>query len=59
VPESSITCGLEDALSLIVTVPDLAPCGFGEKVTLIGTYELLPVDTDHVKCLALARSGSK
>jgi hypothetical protein len=35
VPESSITCGLEDALSLIVTVPDFAPCVFGEKVTLM------------------------
>jgi hypothetical protein len=35
VPESSITIGFEDALLLIVTVPDLAPCEVGEKVTLI------------------------
>jgi hypothetical protein len=33
VPESSITCGLDDALSLIVTVPDFAPFVFGENVT--------------------------
>lgn len=35
VPESSITCGFDDALSLIVTLPDFAPLDFGEKVTLI------------------------
>src|SRR5579864_5149691 len=34
-PESSMTCGLDDALSLIVTVPDFVPFDFGEKVTLI------------------------
>ena len=31
-----MTCGLDDALSLMVTVPDFAPCVFGEKVTLMG-----------------------
>jgi hypothetical protein len=35
VPDSSITCGLDDTLSLIVTVPDFVPCVFGEKVTLM------------------------
>ena len=42
-PESSITCGLEDALSMIETVPDLGPCVFGEKVTLI--LQLAPAAT--------------
>jgi hypothetical protein len=35
VPESSITIGFDDALSLIVTVPGYAPFDFGHKVTLI------------------------
>jgi len=43
VPESSITCGLEDALSMIETVPDFGPCVFGEKVTLI--LQLAPAAT--------------
>lgn len=51
VPESSITCGLEDALSLMVTVPDFGPCDCGEKVTLIA--QLLPAGTPlpHVELM--------
>jgi hypothetical protein len=30
-----MTCGFDDALSLMVTVPDVAPFDFGEKVTLM------------------------
>jgi hypothetical protein len=30
-----MTCGLEDALSLISTVPDTSPAPFGENVTLM------------------------
>ena len=43
VPESSITCGLEEALSTIKTVPDFGPCVFGEKATLI--LQLAPAAT--------------
>ncbi len=35
VPNSSITCGFDDALSLIETVPCFAPCFVGENVALI------------------------
>jgi hypothetical protein len=35
VPDSSIAIGFDDALSLMVTVPDFAPCDFGEKVMLM------------------------
>ena len=43
IPESSITCGLEEALSTIETVPDFGPCVFGEKATLI--LQLAPAAT--------------
>lgn len=33
-PETSITCGLVDALSMIETVPAKVPCVVGEKVML-------------------------
>jgi hypothetical protein len=57
VPESSITCGFDDALSLIVTVPDFAPCDFGEKVTLM--EQLPPGSTlaPHVEVTPNARRG--
>jgi hypothetical protein len=35
VPRSSITCGLDEALSLMVIVPDFAPWDCGEKVALM------------------------
>jgi hypothetical protein len=35
VPESSITCGFEEALSIIVTVPVFVPSDLGVKLTLI------------------------
>jgi len=35
VPDSETVCGLPEALSVIVTVPLLAPAMVGEKVTLI------------------------
>lgn len=34
-PESSITCAFDDALSVIETSPDFDPAVCGEKVTLI------------------------
>jgi len=44
VPESSITIGLEDALLLMVTVPDLAPWDWRERnadgATLARRYSL-------------------
>jgi hypothetical protein len=43
VPDNSTTIGFDDALSLIVTVPDFAPLDIGENVTLIG--QLAPAAT--------------
>jgi hypothetical protein len=39
VPDNSITIGLDEALSLMVTVPDFAPCEGGEKATLIVQFD--------------------
>ena len=52
VPESSITCGLDDALPSMVTVPDFAPCVVGEKVTLM--LQVLPAATlpPHVEVIS-------
>jgi hypothetical protein len=38
VPDSSITCGFDDALSFIVTVPDFTPADVGENVTLMTQF---------------------
>ena len=43
VPDSSITCGFDDALSIIVIVPVFAPFWVGENVTL--TVQFAPAAT--------------
>jgi hypothetical protein len=43
VPSSSITCGFDEALSMMVIVPCAAPCFVGENVALI--VQLAPAAT--------------
>jgi|HubBroStandDraft_4_1064222.scaffolds.fasta_scaffold1637508_1 hypothetical protein len=51
VPNRSITCGLVEALSMIVIVPVSFPLVFGEKITLIVQFAPGATLSPHVEVM--------